>query len=646
MPVSQAQPQTPVFDFSRAFDGARFSDSVLAGIAQAAERGVPLLALGQTVFWDELLKSMLAAAAREHAPELRLVAGAHDTDYFSKLPDPGAGNGFTLQPRDDDRTQQMWAAVAETSAVLGCEHPVLRADLRAAGVPLRQLAQRDPRGPREFYHEATVAWGWRGVANHSISRTVACDIAAATVAPTVQELIDWAVEQSREVVLDGQAHAAAERLRQIVDGLIDMCRSQAGERTLTDLYLCLLGGFYAVLLGEIPRQVTITASTDIFLFGPETINRPRFDILDVFLDPRTRETACTAYDRVMAHSGIYRLEQFGEGALPFDIVICGRGRGTLRVLGDRAIVDLPEGTVEARATRDITDRDGLLDALGGEFGCRLRLVGKAVVLPTMLSREHSMVLLEHASVYVPQTHRFLRLLRRAGIEFALNPIVRLHLETWDALAAAEVELRLPPHLARFFGAAEVTSAQFAAGWRAATARARVALERLGAARAPAEILALLPAAGEDPGELEREFAQVAETRRRSGERIQELRERSRTLWCRIKELLRTADAHHEAPPAEDLLVLRAARDEIIARIIELGRDAEHVRLQRRYQELELEIQRAKLRVLSDAHRTVGLELSNYRPPWWWFLAVDPSGGWLRRVAETATLRFERFGLMT
>ena len=144
----------------------------------------------------------------------------------------------------------------------------------------------------------------------------------------------------------------------------------------------------------------------------------------------------------MAHSGIYRLEQFGAGALPFDIVICGRGRGTLRVLGDRAIVDLPEGVIEPRATRDITDRDALLDALGAEFGCRLRLVGKAVVLPTMLSREFSMVLLERASVYVPQTHRFLRLLRRAGIEFPLNSIVRLHLETWDALAAAEVD-RLP-----------------------------------------------------------------------------------------------------------------------------------------------------------------------------------------------------------
>lgn len=644
--MAQTDRLTLPFDFSRALTEARFSDSLVAGVCSAAERGVPLLALGQTVFWDELLKSMLAAAAREHAPGLRLVAGVHDTDYFSKLPDPGTDhNGFTLQPRDDDRTSQMWAAVAETSAVFGCEYPVLRSDLRAAGVPLHQLARTDPRGPREFYREATVAWGWRGVANHSAGRTVACDIAAAAVAPTVQELIDWAVARSREVVLDDEAHAAAERLRQIVGGLIDRCRSQTGERTLTDLYLCLLGGFYALLLGEIPENVQITASTVIFRFGPETINRPRFDMLDIFLDPRTREIACSAYDQVMGHSGIYRLEQFGEGALPFDIVICGRGRGTLRVLGDRAIVDLPEGVIETRATRDITDRDALLDALGAEFGCRLRLVGKAVVLPTMLSREFSMVLLERASVYVPQTHRFLRLLRRAGIEFPLNSIVRLHLETWDALAAAEVELRLPPHLARFFGQTEVTAAQFAENWRAATARARVALERLGAARAPTEILALLPAAGEDVRELEREFTVVAEERRRSGERIQALRARSQALWREIKHRLRTADARHEPPPAEDLRALRTARDEVIARIIEHEHDAEHVRLQRRYQELKLEIERAKLRVLSDAHRTLGLELSNYRPPWWWFLAVDPSGGWLRRVAETATLRFERFGLM-
>ena len=131
-------------DFPQAFKDASFDDSLVACIQHSANEGVPLLALGQTVFWDELLKSMIAAAAEQHAPDLRLVAGAHDTDYFSKLPDTAttgrtSDSGFSLQPRDDHHTSQMWAAVAETSAVLGTEYPVTRAQLRSEGLPLPQL---------------------------------------------------------------------------------------------------------------------------------------------------------------------------------------------------------------------------------------------------------------------------------------------------------------------------------------------------------------------------------------------------------------------------------------------------------------------------------------------------------------------------
>jgi len=633
-------------DFSAAFREAEYTDSLIACIRQLAERGAPCLALGQTVFWDELLKAMIPAAARTHAPGLRMVAGAHDTDYFSKLPDDGKANGgFSLQPRDDDRTSQMWAAVAETSAVLGCEYPVLRSELRAAGVPLHRLARRHPRGPRQFYHEATAAWGWRGVANHSLGRTVACDIGALAVSPTVRELMDWAVENSREVLLDERSRQTAAELIRLVENLIDLCRSQAGERTLTDLYLCLLGGFYHVLLGDLVDEVEIAASTELFLFTPQTLDRPRFDVVDIFLDPATRDVAREAYNTVMGHSGIYTLDQFGEGAIPFDIVVCGRGRGTIRVLGDRAIFDLPEGAVKAPAEREITDRAALLEAAGAKFGCMLRLVGKAVVLPTMLSREFTMVLFEHASVYLPQTHRFIRLLREAGVALDLHPIARLHVETWDAMCAAQARLYLPHHLERFFDQRELTTRQFASQWRQAVARARVVIERLGAARAPEEILRQLAAAGDWSGELAEEFEAVAVARRESGEQIEALRAQSQAAWIEIKQLLRAADEEQEPPPVDELCALRARRQAIVTHILELAHADEHQRLQDRYHELLLDIQYRKLHVLADAHRTMSLELSNYRPPWWWFLAIDPTGEWLRRLAETATMRLEPFGTM-
>jgi hypothetical protein len=639
-------------DFPQAFRDADFEPSLIACIQHAAATSTPLIALGQTVFWDELLKSMLVAAAQQHAPDLRLVAGAHDTDYFSKMPRAGGSRSdFSLQSRDDERTSQMWAAVAETSAVLGSEHPVTRAELRAAGLPLKQLAREAPEGPSEFYREATEAWGWRGVANHSSGRTTACDTSARLVSPTVRDLMAWAVEQSREVLLDDESRETSERLLTVVESIIEQCRSHAGERTLTDLYLCLLSGFYSVLLGELPEQVTITASTELFRFTEETWDRPLFDAVDLFLAPETREKAHQAYDTVVAHSGIYQLEQFGEGAIPFDLVICGRGRGTIRVIGDRAAFDLPEGTIEWRLDREITGRRDLLEAAsrafsGPEEACPdMCLVGKAIALPMMLSREHSMVLLENASVYVPQTHRLIRLLRSSGVEFALNPVMRLHFETWDAMAVANAKLQMPAHLARFFEEDCMHADCFSQQWRKAVARARALVERLGEARAPETMLTILADADEDVADLSARHSRVALARRESGEAIQALRDRTQALWIEIKQILRAADAAHEAPPEERLAALREEREGLIQQILSAAADEEHQRLQERYHGLLLEIERRRLSMIADAHRTLGLEHSNYRPPWWWFLAVDPSGGWLRELAETATMRLEPFGMM-
>ncbi len=633
-------------EFPQAFSEAGFHDSLIACIRHMAAERTPLLALGQTVFWDELLKSMLAAAARQHAPDLRLIAGAHDTDYFSKLTETGRTNGgFSLQPRDDDRTQQMWAAVAETSALLGTEYAVKRADLRAAGVPLRQLARRHPDGLRQFYREVTGAWGWRGVANHSAERTVACDISAHHVSPAVRDLMAWAIERSREVLVDEGCHSAAERMLQVLDNLIERYRLQTEDSTLTDLYLCLLSGFYAVLLGGLPEQVEVTASTDLLLFTCDTIDAPRFDVLDAFLDPSTRTEASAAYDTVVAHSGIYRLEKFGDGAIPFDIVICGRGRGTIRVLGNRAIFDLPEGSIEGVTSGEIIDRQGMLAAIADAFGCDARLVGKAIVLPLMLSREFSMVLLENASTYVPQSHRLVRLLSDAGVELAFNPILRLHFETWDAIGVADAALRLPNHLRPFFPDDCINTNCFSEQWRAAVAGARALIEQLGSARAPEDILAALRESGEDVSDLAREHRRVARRRRDSGREIESLCERTQALWIEIKQMLREADARHEAPPEDGLAALRAERQKLIGKILDLAGSEEHQRLQRRYKEIVLEIRRRKLELLADAHRTVGLEQSNYRPPWWWFLVVDPQGRWLRELAETATMRTEPLGMM-
>ena len=44
------------------------------------------LALGQTALWDEPTKAAVRGALDAIWPDARLIAAAHDTDFFAKLP--------------------------------------------------------------------------------------------------------------------------------------------------------------------------------------------------------------------------------------------------------------------------------------------------------------------------------------------------------------------------------------------------------------------------------------------------------------------------------------------------------------------------------------------------------------------------------
>jgi hypothetical protein len=213
------------------------------------------------------------------------------------------------------------------------------------------------------------------------------------------------------------------------------------------------------------------------------------------------------------------------------------------------------------------------------------------------------------------------------------------------MGVADARLKLPDHLARFFEMDCMGAECFSEQWRGAVAYSRALIDRLGGAHAPDDILALLNEAGEDVEGIRREHDEIAQARRESGRQIQQLREQTQALWIEIKQILREADANHEAPPEQRLAELREERRELIDEIKRRANSDRHQRLQERYHEIVLEIQRRKLHMVADAHRTVGLEESNYRPPWWWFLAVDPDGSWLQELAETATMRLEPFGML-
>src|SRR5690606_22352281 len=141
---------------------------------------------------------------------------------------------------------------------------------------------------------------------------------------------------------------------------------------------------------------------------------------------------------------------FGAGALPFDVVIPGKGRGTLRVRENSISIetDSPILLKTSAAPESVAQ---LAEILETQFGGLVVLVGKAVSLISMLAQEMIFVFHEKASGYTRLTQKMNAGLRAAGIELNLHPLLRLEYSTWSALADADANFCLPPHLARAFG---------------------------------------------------------------------------------------------------------------------------------------------------------------------------------------------------
>jgi len=675
---------------------ARFNESVISCMERLEQMGVDVVALGQTVFWDEPMKAVACTALQRYAPSATFTAAVHDTDYFSKLPGHGGGadvdGGFAILPHDEGATKELWAAIGEASSLFGSEAPVGKSDLIDAGVPLRWLSRRYEGGVDAFHERFTQAYGWRGIASRSNDNRVACDIETGEVADALCELLSWALGETAESLTDEAAQVAVRSVeRELVDAVRREERRASGE-SLTKAYVNLLPDFFATLLSGRPEQLQLSSSTEIFRFNTRTCHLPRFDFLDCFLSPEHRNDCRECYDEAVRGTGTYALDQFGEDAIPFDVVVPGLGRGTIHVGRDAVAFDFPEGTREHATARPIEDRGGLAATIEAEFGGNACLVGKAAVLPLMLSREWCMLLHQGASVYVPRTRLLARMLRERGMEARLFPILRIHYATWDSLDAVDIELALPPHLARVFGRDVIHSAEFAERWDAAMSDARQLIRELARTRKPRELLERLP----DSPELTRLAAQyeaAVQCRRDSARPIQKLLDRNAAELAQLERLraesaalhrrrgairrerilptrhrlweLQASDAEAAARAAaqERLADAEAARDAVSeelaaaeaelqtarreqARIREellaLVRSKEHQETLTTYRDAVLELEFARLDAVADASRALALERADHRPSWWWFPAVDPTGAWFVRVMETTTMRFEEF----
>ena len=453
----------------------------------------PFLTLGQTVLWDEPVKAafcrLCETLERQGQIETgaRVVAGVHDTDYFAKLEGLAVkSEPFVVLRHNDGDTRGLWSAAGELSALFGAEIVPSRADFTREGVAFAVAARAYPGGAEALLNQETDAPGWRAIVHTEPHPLISADVSLRAILPALRQQLRWGFRQSLDITgctpdWDNREPCASRDVARAILSWVEEFAVAHQSATLSDLYRHLIPKIWALVRGGTGCDLETTTSLELFRFNAQTAQRARFGFVDVFLNPATRELAKRCYDEAVGGSGIYTLDQFGPGALPFDVVIPGQGRGTLRLTEGKVIVET-EMPVEICKECDPHSIGRLAALLEEHFGPDIALVGKAVSLISMLSAEYIFVFHEKASGYTSRTQKMNDSLRAAGVELDLHPMLRLQYQALDALGAVDAEFRLPPHLAFLWPEARVTALEFSATWRDKCAAQDAVRARLKACR--------------------------------------------------------------------------------------------------------------------------------------------------------------------
>ncbi len=264
----------------------------------------------------------------------------------------------------------------------------------------------------------------------------------------------------------------------------------------------------------------------------------------------------------------------------------------------------------------------------------------------------------------------------------------------DSLASVDTTFRLPEHLASSFGQETVEAAEFAGRWHAVIEEQHRLLNTLESITSPRELMTFLHRQDEEQWkhrlteyiathdrvlEIDRQAetmkAEIARLRALEDElkaRVSALelekgshyREHIKPLRQRLWELsqegvgegeevdrLKAGVASHEERRAgydrqvaecrEAIRKVHQDWEETRKAYQALDKSPETIQAEKHLAALESEAEIARARLIRDAVLTSrGLVHTNHRPTAWWFLMVDPSRGWFRRVAETTELYLE------
>lgn len=619
--------------------------------------GAPLLALGQTVFWDEPMKAGLALAARDGG--VSFVAGVHDTDYFAKAPGTKhQKNKFLTLPHNDGSTKSLWSAAAEFSCLFGSETVLTKETLLRSGLRFDRLNQIR----QGFLDEATEAWGWRGIVSLDEQPPITLEVQADALSRELCKTLQWAIGESVGFVGDrASATAKGDALNAMFCNAVEL-----DGKNLAEVYRDLIPKVYGFVANrDVPLETTQTS--ELLRFNTSTVGLPRFELLRQFVEAGTRVAAKAAYDEaIKGYPGLYSLAKFGTGAIPFDLVIPGVGRGTIRI-GNRGIVintPRPQFISFKRPIETLEEFAALIEA---KFGTNCVLVGKAVTLIGMLGREFVFAFHEGASSYVRASRAL-----HEKLDFHVNPILRIRYQLWDSLNGISGWFKLPRLLQAPFGSEDVCFSSFAARWREVGGHQQALLAKLGTLRKPVELVQFLDdLVGGGWSSQSKEYQRLQAELAEFSQRLAGLRSRRLEVYQRLREIrgewqeLERAKGEHfrerifDRLASEDdmstrarftqrLFLLKSERDALQLELRDLGRrqrdlaaDPVVLRTHDRRREIEIEAELKRLNLIREAVlASTGLANANRRPSAWWLPMISPDGKLFDAVTASAECWWE------
>ncbi len=641
-------------------------------LAQLRQRypDAPFLALGQTVFWDEPVKAALRKLLDDNHLGGHIILGVHDTDYFAKAQLPySKQKRFALMPHNDGSTKSLWSAAGEISTLFGSETFPTRHDYARCGVAFRKLARAHPGGAQAFLDDLTEAWGWRGLVYTGSRDLIVHYLPLKEVGDGIMEMLRWGFDNALSQIVPGCCQDEAKRVTDTIMGWCADFRQANPDKNLTHLFQHLLPLFYELLLGSPLQNISVDCTTNLLRLTPATAHRPRFRFVDLFLNPDTREHALHAYNTALAGSEMYTLDRFGAGALPFDIILPERGRGTLRVTPRVLFVETRQ-PVAIGLKKPVESIQELAEILNRKLGDEITLVGKAVSLVSMLAQEFIFVFNEEGSLYVRRTRQMNDMLAEKGIALDMRPILRMRYHTWDALCVGKSTLRPTEHLAAAFGQKTITTPEFAAHWKQVIQEQRQLCKDIAQVHKPLQLLQFLQKRSstedweeqtrahqkakqllyenwEEAAVLQKQIDALYATRRQLKQRSLETQTaqgahfRSVSEWT--PEAHATRAAYKEAARALCLQKRSVCGEirELKVRRLALERSADAVNARETLAQIEARAELARMQLVRNALLTIeGLTHTNHRPSVWWLPVLDPAGDWFRRLADTAEVYME------